>query len=119
MTTKQIENIYEICKKNKGITLTKALNIYSGNGYAISKPGYEKKIKDVSLSKFHYMIKIYQKKVSNRNEYIGIWIENDIWYFDISLISNNLDKAKELAKEYNQIAIFDFNTFKTIYMEGN
>lgn len=49
---------------------------------------------------------------------VNLWgwqdLETNKIYLDISTSFKNLDDALKLAKEYNQIAIFDLHTFEEI-----
>ena len=48
------------------------------------------------------------------NSYVGTWRDGDKSYLDVSQVETDLDKAKSLAKENSQLAIFDLKNMKEI-----
>lgn len=47
---------------------------------------------------------------------IGIWIENDIAYLDVSVFVSNKKEASKIAREKNQKAYYDLVKQETIYV---
>lgn len=99
---------------NKGATLDKNLKAINKNcGYMVSKIGYEKTFSINELDELEKSIREYQKLLKN-NEYIGIWIDNNIIYLDISKHYLALDKAKKVGIKNKQLAIYDLKNEKSI-----
>lgn len=55
------------------------------------------------------------KKVVN-NDFIGFWVDNNFMYIDISMYIEEKNGALKIAKNYNQLAIFEWSTFNSIYL---
>lgn len=112
-----INNLYNTLLNNKGLTLNKDLTIFNGSGYAVALPNKETKIQesDLDLSKFTSLLQAYRSDISG-NQKIGLWIDQGLLYIDISEVLDNKDQALSLAKNRSQLAIFDFNELKSIYL---
>lgn len=109
----KIENIKNELLKNGGITFNKDLTSASNkNGYYVSIIGYEKIIKIEELEK---TIKEYQQKLL-KNEYIGLWIDNNKIYIDISKHYTDKKRAIESGIKNKQIAIYDILNNNNIYL---
>lgn len=114
----KIEDIKKIIE-NKGETLTKELKKASINGgYMVSLEGAEiqKNINDINGIK--KAIEEKQETIKNKNNlYIGLWIDNNIMYIDISI--NIIDKvdALEFAKYNKQLAIYDIINNDSVYLK--
>jgi hypothetical protein len=61
----------------------------------------------------HYLIDNFKIE---KDSYIGFWVNNEICYIDEVQILQDKTEALKLAKEKNQISIFDFETDKEIYL---
>lgn len=63
-------------------------------------------------------IKSIKKLENNKHYYFGSWVDEKTKkvYFDLSLNIASKITALELAKEYNQISIYDIENKKTIYL---
>lgn len=114
----KIEDIKKIIE-NKGETLTKELKKASINGgYMVSLEGTEiqKNINDINGIK--KAIEEKQETIKNKNNlYIGLWVDNNIMYIDISI--NIIDKvdALEFAKYNKQLAVYDLKNNDSIYLK--
>lgn len=98
---------------NGGITLSKELEkATEKNGYYVSKIGYEKIIEVKELEKY---INEYKNKLL-KNEYIGLWIDNDKLYIDISKHYKDKKQAIKIGIKNKQIAIYDISKNKSIYL---
>ena len=108
-------NLKEILKSG-GATLTKELKALEKNdGYMVSLLGYEKTFKFNQLKELEQEIINYQKKLKV-NEFIGIWVDNNIIYLDVSKYYIKKDKAKKAGIKNKQIAIYDLKENKSIYL---
>ena len=100
-----MQNILE----NKGATLTKTLRKSSlKTGYMVSLKDYEVIIKASQATKLFYEIGRANAIAENiDNSYVGIWIEKELAYIDVSINIKDLDKAIEFGKNNEQLAIYD------------
>lgn len=93
----------------------------------IKKPlkGFMYSIKDLLIAdKKDFNVKLIKSLVkqnfnllkSNEN-YLGTWEDNEKIYIDISSNFNNKEKALDVAKINKQLAIFDLQEMKSIYLK--
>lgn len=114
----KLEDIKRIIE-NKGETLTKELKKADINGgFMVSLEGAEvqKNINDINGIK--KAIEEKQEIIKDKNNmYIGLWLDNNIMYIDISI--NIIDKveALEFAKYNKQLAIFDLVNNDSVYLK--
>lgn len=115
MELKDIKKIIE----NKGETLTKELKKADlKRGFMVSLEGAEvqKNVNDINGIK--KAIEEKQEIIKSKNNmFIGLWLDNDIMYIDISI--NIIDKveALEFAKYNKQLAIYDLKNNDSIYLK--
>ena len=104
--------------KNGGATLDVNYNNFNASvGYMVSLDGYEAKI-DINN------IEAIKKEIETKKEiaqkingaYIGLWVENNILYVDISKHIINYNKALETARNNKQLAIYDLKNNDSIYL---
>lgn len=108
-------NLKEILKSG-GATLTKELKALEKNdGYMVSKIGCEKTFTLDNLKDLEKEVINYRNKLKN-NEYIGIWIDKDIIYLDISKHYTTKDKAIKSGIKNKQLAIYDLKNNKSVYL---
>jgi hypothetical protein len=118
----KIKNIINYTIKNGGCTFDKNLEIMENlKGYTVSIAKYEYKtdIKNINAIKKDIQKKIEIIKNKTKTFYIGTWINKNILYIDINKIELNKTRATELAKNQNQIAIFDNINKKEIIIQKN
>lgn len=114
----KLEDIKRIIE-NKGETLTKELKKADINGgFMVSLEGAEvqKNVNDINGIK--KAIEEKQEIIKdNNNMYIGLWLNNNIMYINISI--NIIDKveALEFAKYNKQLAIYDIENNNNIYLK--
>jgi hypothetical protein len=115
--TLSVSELFQLLTENKGFTLDHTLAPYSGKGYAVALQGKETQVKetDLDLNKFSDLLARYSERLEN-NQFLGSWIDQGIVYFDISEISESIGEALTKGKERDQIGIFSFDTFETIYI---
>ena len=100
MTT--LQQIYN--KNSNGFTITTNLNkIKKKKGFCVSITNNYLKIEDYNkgLKQLHNTLK-------------RGWKDNKLFYLDYTIIENDLNKAVQIAKSYNQKAIFDLNKGEVI-----
>lgn len=115
MKTEDIKKIIE----NKGATLNKELKKASINGgFMVSLEGMEVQKNKNDIEGIKKVIEEKKEIIKdNNNLYIGLWLDNNIMYIDISI--NIIDKveALEFAKYNKQLAIFDIINNDSIYLK--
>lgn len=57
----------------------------------------------VGIEKLPFVITEYEEA---KKPY-GVWLNNGTYYVDINTTTDNLQQALELAKQYNQLAVWD------------
>ena len=106
-----IDELKAIAKQNpEGFTVDLKLNPVT-TGYVIAIPETQNCFGDQGLEKV--------LKIASENGYcIGGWLnrENGRFYWDASLIAPDLEEAKETGRKFNQIAIFDLNEQREIWL---
>lgn len=87
--------------------------------------GYMCSIKDlIVIDKKDFNVKLLKSLVkdnfsllkSNEN-YLGMWIENDKIYVDIAANFSSKEKALNTARNNKQLAIYDIDNNKSIYLK--
>ena len=96
--------------ENGGATLTTNFHAVTFNGgYQVSVEDYAViKVRDLRKSFLNYLIK-------STYLYVGVWIENGNAYIDISQNFKTKKDAMKIAKENNQISIYDWKNQKVVY----
>jgi len=73
-------------------------------------------IKDFSVSLIEKLIKENYKLLNKHNVYFGTWIDNNVVYIDLSKNYKYKNACVKFAKKFKELAIFDLNTFTSIYI---
>ena len=122
MKKEEIKNIISEGIKKGGFTID-----YKGNtpntkkGYIVSDYGKEKtyfindKIDMMQLE--NDFIKYIEIAKKEKNCFIGGWIENDVFFLDISRIYSNKKEALKIGKKNKQLAIYDIEKDASIAIE--
>lgn len=89
-------------------------SINKNNGYMVSVKGSETitSLKELDTEK---EIREYQKK-AKANQYIGLWLNENKVYIDISEHYTDKAKAIKAGKENEQLAIYDIENDKSIFI---
>ena len=120
---KRVNQQVDYHNKNEGSTFDQKGKPVT-EGYSVSRYPERSRIiegKEVSAEQLEKYIKDNQDILSkNPNAVIGTWYnkEDGKTYLDISEVQKNLEKAKQVGVEANQIAIFDLKNFKEIPTGG-
>ena len=111
------EKIMEIIK-NEGATLDKDLKDFkSDKGFMVSIKGQEVKVNKNDIKAIKNEIENKKRLIENKKGlYIGLWLENDIIFIDVSIHIINYLKALEVARENDQKAIYDLKNNDSIYL---
>ena len=111
------EKIMEIIK-NEGATLDKDYNNFmSDRGFIVSIKGQEVKVDKNDIEEIKKEIEKKREFIKNKEGlYIGLWLEDDTIYIDVSIHIINYLKALEVARKNEQKAIFDLKNKDSIYL---
>lgn len=104
--------------KNGGSTLDYNLNDFnSENGFMVSLKGQEVKIDKSDIQGIKREIEEKRKFIKDkRGLFIGLWLEDDILYIDVSIHIVNYLRALEVARNNEQKAIYDLQKNDSIYL---
>ena len=114
MELKDIKKIIE----NGGATLTKELKKADiKKGFMVSLEGTESQVEGDNYNAIIKAIKEKQEIIKDNNElFIGLWLDNNIMYVDISININDKVEALEFGKYNKQLAIYDLKNNDSIYL---
>ena len=104
--------------KNEGATLDCNYNDFkSDRGYIVSVKGQEVKVNKNDIQGIKREIEKKREFIENKKGlFIGLWLDNDILYIDVSIHIINYLKALEVARNNEQKAIFDLKNNESIYL---
>ena len=111
------EKIMEIIE-NKGATLDKNYNDFKSDiGFIVSVKGQEVKIDKNDIEGIKKEIEKKREFIKDKKGlYIGLWLDSDIMYIDVSIHIIDYLKALEVARNNEQLAIFDLKKKDSIYL---
>lgn len=114
MNNKKIIEIIE----NKGATLDKDYNNFSSNnGFMVSLQGQEIKVNKNDIQGIKREIEKKREFIKDkRGLYIGLWLENDIMFIDVSIHIVNYLRALEVGRVNRQKAIYNLKNNDSIYL---
>lgn len=114
----KIEEIKRIIE-NKGETLTKDLKKADlKKGFMVSLEGTESQVAGNDYNEIMKAIESKKEIIQDRdNLYIGLWLDNNIMYIDISINIQDKTEALEFAKYNRQLAIYDLMNNDSIYLK--
>jgi len=110
----------KILDTNGGVTLHLNGDIFSPvQGYQVSvKDCYKvlyKRVTDFELTGF--CINTMYEAIANESSFIGLWIDEDYLYIDVSDYYMNKNEALSEAQKRNQKAVFDWQYKESLYLE--
>lgn len=111
------EKIIEIIE-NKGATLDSNYNNFkSDKGFMVSIKGQEVKVNKNNIEEIKKEIEKKKEFIENKKGlYIGLWLDNDIMFIDVSIHIIDYLEALEVARNNDQLAIFDLKKKDSIYL---
>lgn len=111
------EKIIEIIE-NKGATLDQNYNNFnSDKGFMVSIKGQEVKVNKNDIEEIKKEIEKKREFIGNKKGlYIGLWLDSDIMYIDISIHIIDYLEALEVARDNDQLAIYDLQKNDSIYL---
>ena len=114
MTLEDIKRIIE----NEGATLDYNLNDFkSDRGYIVSLKGQEVKVNKNDIKGIKKEIEKKREFIKDkRGLFIGLWVEDDMMYIDVSIHIVNYLRALEVARNNEQKAIYDLKKNDSIYL---
>ena len=110
----------DLIKNNGGYTLTKDLQAKQG-GFACAISGHETVYSMDNVSELDIMEYIASKREltsKNSNLCFGSWLdaETNKLYLDLSEVLDDKKTALKKAYKREQLAIFNLNTFESVYL---
>lgn len=120
-----MENLKNIIKeglKNGGFTIDSFYqSIKAKNGYMVSLANSEQTFDiNTDLNILEKAITEYQAKIANkRNYYIGLWVDDNLIYLDISKHYTSKNQAVKVGIDNEQLAIYDIKNQSSIYLTKN
>ena len=104
--------------ENKGATLDYNYNNFkSDRGYMVSLKGQEVKVNKNDIENIKKEIEKKREFIKDKKGlFIGLWLEDDILYIDVSIYIIDYLKALEVARNNEQKAIYDLQKNDSIYL---
>lgn len=104
--------------KNGGATLDYNYNNFNASiGYMVSLRGQEKKVNKNNIEEIKKEIEKKRDFIKDKKGlYIGLWVDNDIMFIDVSTHIIDYLEALEIARNNEQLAIYDLKNDKSIYL---
>ena len=111
------EKIIEIIK-NEGATLDYNYNNFkSENGFMVSLKGQEVKVNKSNIEEIKKEIEKKREFIKDKKSlYVGLWVDSDMMYIDVSIHIVNYLKALRVARNNEQKAIYDLKNSDSIYL---
>ena len=102
-------------KRNGGATINKyGERVTMKTGYQVSKED----LLIIPVDELNKLIlKELIKKLINRGEYLGVWIDNGNVYIDISCRIATKSKAMEMGRELNQLSVLRWRDCECLAVE--
>ena len=112
-----LEDIKRIIKCG-GATLDYNYNNFkSENGFMVSLKGQEVKVNKNDIENIKKEIEKKREFIKDKKGlFIGLWLEDDILYIDVSVHIVNYLRALEVGRKNEQKAIFDLQKNDSIYL---
>lgn len=101
-----------------GATLNKnGEDFVSNKGFMVSIKGQEVKVDKNDIQGIKKEIEKKREFIKDKKElYIGLWLDSDIMYIDVSIHIIDYLEALEVARDNDQKAIFDLKNKTSIYL---
>ena len=104
--------------ENKGATLDYNYNNFSSsNGFMVSVKGQEVKVNKNDIEEIKKEVEKKREFIKDKKGlFIGLWLEDDILFIDISIHIIDYLEALEVARNNEQLAIYDLKNKDSIYL---
>ena len=111
------KKIMEIIK-NEGATLDYNYNNFSSNvGFMVSLKGQEVKVDKNNIEEIKKGVEKKREYIKDKKGlYVGLWLDNEIMYIDVSIHIIDYMEALEVARNNDQKAIYDLQKNNSIYL---
>lgn len=90
-------------------------------GFAVSIFPYCEEIVEIEeftpITVYNYVISHYEELYEEEGTYLGIWNADGDIYLDVSRSFETLEEALKVAKENDQIAVYNLETKEEIFIE--
>ena len=102
------ENFYSVVVSNGGITFDLFKKSEPSSGYVVATGKQPETIqeKDFTVAKLATEFNSISKDAV-KGDCFGAWLNEGLWYLEKSKIIDDLDQALSIARQNNQIAIYD------------
>lgn len=108
--------IYLDTMKNSGGSFSTKGQV-ADKGYMVAfKNLLEIPVKDFNRELIEKLLLENYRVLNKNNVFFGTWIDNDIVYIDLSKNYKYKNACVKFAKQLKELAIFDLNTFTSIYL---
>jgi len=108
--------IYLDTMKNSGGSFS-IKNQVADKGYMVAfKNLLEIPVKEFNRELIEKLLLENYRVLNKNNVFFGTWIDNDIVYIDLSKNYKYKNACVKFAKQLKELAIFDLNTFTSIYL---
>ena len=104
--------------ENEGATLDYNYNNFKSDvGYMVSLKGREVKVDKNDIENIKKEIEKKREFIKDKKGlYVGLWVDSEIMYIDVSIHIVNYLKALEVARNNEQLAIYDLQKNDSIYL---
>ena len=108
--------IYLDTMKNSGDSFSTKGQV-ADKGYMVAfKNLLEIPVKEFNRELIEKLLLENYRVLNKNNVFFGTWIDNDIVYIDLSKNYKYKNACVKFAKQLKELAIFDLNTFTSIYI---
>lgn len=115
MTLKKFKKAMSYCKQYGGATLDGFGKVVKfDRGYQVAYTNHAVKGRKAVRRMLSNIVDTAQQSA----HYAGLWVENGYTYIDNSVHVDSLDVALSLARQYNQLSVWDWANSKCIYVEA-
>lgn len=115
-----MDKVLESVATTGGASINLATGTIPAGGYMVSRAGSELVLDGLTRDHLAQFAQAYHEELDNSDTYLGVWEDDDtgLVYLDISDNLDNLDMAKALGVERDQLAIYAVERGETIRIEG-
>ena len=112
-----LKEILEYVEKNGGITYNFQEGHLQNSGFAVGiYPNRERTLTFLDDRRLIHFIHENYDLLANENNCIGIWWNKGYYVLDISTVVFREELALQIAKDNEQLAIYDLANNKTVYL---
>ena len=119
LPSKQMNQVLSTIARNGGISYHVPSRSQLVSGYAVSPYPMAEQIipaNELTASDVASYIADHAGLLSEPNHCLGVWIDGDLTYLDVSIIVADADTARRVALDHDQLAFFHLDTATTTYL---